>query len=310
MPFIQNLFSHHPPPGFIVVLLIAFNAELTFAQYELTTASGGDLRQHLAFENLPLPIKALVDSAIKYYNNDPDPRKSIAALQKIRALDGAYEYQRIFRSWIYQWLAFNYDLLKQPDSVKTYVRLSTKTNMEIWHDYKYFRVPETVQGAFQEYWTALQERFLKKRKSWRVAVGPIARAEFSNRFGIATGIGTSVIRIEELTEAKFFQDLKLFQDLLFYVRAQRMRKNIERLTAGFYGEFSLSLKESEKPVKILSFGPILSYAYQSGWELGSTFEIFRFVIGGKTRISQTVSIEDKKLAYTYANFELYIRKWF
>jgi len=267
--------------------------------------------------NLPVPcekappqVKALIQSAIETFDAN-QPARSIQTLRKILETTESETMDGLCQAWVYQWLALSYDDLDSLETARKYVIRSLEQDPEIWRVYADSRIKPGLRKTYQDCWNEIETQFLKKRKSWRVAVGPIARAEFSNRFGIATGIGTSVIRIEELTDAKFFQDLKLFQDLLFYVRAQRMRKNIERLTAGFYGEFSLSLKESEKPVKILSFGPILSYAYQSGWELGSTFEIVRFVIGGgKTRISQTISTEDKKLAYSYANFELYIRKWF
>ncbi|GEM_PF-3467860 len=261
--------------------------------------------------NLPIPcekappqVKALIQSAIETFDAN-QPARSIQTLRKILETTAPGTMDGLCKAWVYQWLALSYDDLDSLETARKYVIRSLEQDPEIWRVHADSRLKPGLRKTFQDCWNEIETQFLEKRKSWRVAIGPITRAEFSNRFGIAAGIGTSVVRIEELNDAK------LFEDLLLYVRAQRMRKNIERLTAGFYGEFSLSLKGSEKPVKILSSGPILSYAYQSGWELGSTFEIARLVIGGgKTRISQTISTKDKKLAFSYANFELYIRKWF
>ncbi len=279
----------------------------------ITFTAGSALSQN----NLPTPcekaspqVKTLIQSAIETFDAN-EPARSIQTLRKILEPAASEELDGLCKAWAYQWLALSYDDLDSLQTARQYVIRSLAQDPEIWREHADTRLPPRLRKTYQDCWNAIEKKFSEKRRNWRIAVGPIARAEFSNRFGLATGIGTSVIRIEELNDVRLFQDLKLFQDLLLYVRAQRMRKNIERLTAGFYGEVSLSLKESEKPVQILSFGPILSYAYQSGWELGSTFEIVRFVIGGgKTRISQTISIKDNKLAYSYANFELYIRKWF
>lgn len=282
------------------------------AFFIITFAAGSALSQN----NFPTPcakaspqVKALIQSAIETFDAN-EPARSVQTLRKVLETAASEELDGLCKAWTYQWLALSYDDLDSLQMARQYVIRSLEQDPEIWREHADTRLPPRLRKTYQACWNEIEKKFSEKRRSWRVAVGPIARAEFSNRFGLATGIGTSVIRFEDLNDAKLFQDLKLFQNLLLYVRAQRMRKNIERLTAGFYGEVSLSLKESEKPAQILSFGPILSYAYQSGWELGSTFEIVRFVIGGNTRISQTISIKDNKLAYSYANFELYIRKWF
>ena len=261
--------------------------------------------------NLPVPcekappqVKALIQSAIETFDAN-QPARSIQTLRKILETTESETMDGLCQAWVYQWLALSYDDLDSLETARKYVIRSLEQDPEIWRVYADSRIKPGLRKTYQDCWNEIETQFLEKRKNWRVALGPITRAEVSNRFGVATGIGTSVVRIEELNDAK------LFEDLLLYARVQRMRKNIERLTAGFYGEFSLSLKESEKPVKVLSFGPILSYAYQTGWEIGSTFEIARFVIGGgKARISQTISTEKKNLALSYANFELYIRKWF
>jgi hypothetical protein len=259
-------------------------------------------------EKLP-SVKALFDSTTFYYNRF-NFSKSTEFLHKILAEEkaGMYRLGDLCRAAIYQHLARCHDDDATLEIAQNYVMQSLKEDPEIWREYAHPLLSERLQRIYRKCWNQIQIDFMKKRRSWRIALGPITRADLSNRFGIATGIGTSVVRIEELTNAK------LFEDLLLYIRLQHMRKNIERLTAGFYGEFSLSLKKAETPAQILSFGPILGYARPSGWEIGSTFEIARFVIGGgTTRISQTISTnltDNKKLAFSYANFELYLRKWF
>jgi len=256
-------------------------------------------------ENLP-SVKALIDSTTFYYNKF-NFSKSAEFLHKILAEEkaGMYRLDDLCRAAVYQQLARCHDDSATLEIAQNYVIQSLREDPEIWREHAHPLLSERLQRIYRKCWNEMQIAFMKKRKSWRVALGPVTRVDFSNRLGVMTGIGTSVVRIED------FDSLKVFQDLLLYVRVQRMRKTIERLTAGFYGEFSLSLKEAEKPAKILSFGPILGYARQSGWEIGSTFEIARFVIGGgKTRISQTIATDNKKLAFSYANFELYIRKWF
>ncbi|MDZ7407381.1 MAG: hypothetical protein ONB41_25300 [candidate division KSB1 bacterium] len=256
-------------------------------------------------ENLP-SVRALFDSTTFHYNKF-NFSKSAEFLHKALAEEkaGMYKLDKLCRAAIYQQLARCHDDSATLDLAENYVIQSLKEDPEIWREHAHPLLSERLQRIYRKCWNQMQTDFMKKRRSWRVAVGPIARVDFSNRFDIATGIGTSVVRIEELNDAK------LFEDLLLYVRVQRMRKNIERLMPGYYGEFSLSLKKAKKPAQILSFGPILGYACQSGWEIGGTFEIARLVIGGgKTRISQTIATDNNKLAFSYANFEVYLRKWF
>lgn len=268
-------------------------------------------------------VEALIHSAVESFEAN-DPAKSINTLKKILEMTEFDGMNGLCKAWVYQWLALSYDDLDTSkaisDSARSYIRLSLEENPEIWREHADSRLTPRLRKTYQDCWNEIETQFLKKRKSWRVAVGPITRAEFSNRFGIATGIGTTVISLEDTISKENSNDFKvnLFRDLLLYVRAQKMRKTLERLMAGLYGEFSLSLSKAEKPAKVLSFGPILGYAKQSGLEFGGTFEIARLVIGGgKTRISQTISSNngknsrDKtKLAFSYTNFELYLRKWF
>ncbi len=289
-------------------------ATIASAQNDLPTVSGGDLRQHQAFETLPAAIKLSVDAAIEYYNKY-EAQNSIRALDAIRRqMTETTPYKSLFCAWLHQWRAFNYDLLKNRDSVKTYVKHSIRANTEIWRDYEYFRVPQGVREIYQESWNETQEEFAKKRRSWRVALGPVFRVDFSNHYGIIAGLGTAV-KTQAIND-----NTQLFENLLLYMRRQWMRKNIERLSAGLYGEFSFLIPLEKRnwktlnkisPIKAISFGPVLGYTYQSGWELGGTVEAVRLDIGrDKTRISQTATLKDKLAFLSYANFELYIRKWF
>jgi hypothetical protein len=271
-------------------------------------------------EKLP-SVKALFDSTTFYYNKF-NFSKSAEFLHKILAEEkaGMYRLDDLCRAAIYQQLARCHDDDATLEIAQNYVMQSLQEDPEIWREYAHPLLSERLQRIYRKCWNQIQIDFMKKRRNWRVALGPITRADFSNRFGIATGIGTTVISLEDTISKENFNDFKvnLFRDLLLYVRVQKMRKTLERLMAGLYGEFSLSLSKAEKPAKVLSFGPILGYAKQSGLEFGGTFEIARLVIGGgKTRISQTISSNngknsrDKtKLAFSYTNFELYLRKWF
>ncbi len=259
-------------------------------------------------ENLP-SVKALIDSTTFYYNNFNFPR-SAEFLHKVLAeeKEGLYRLDGLCRAAIYQQLARCHDDSATLELAQNYVNQSLEEDPEIWREHAHPLLSERLQRMYRKRWNEMVTSLIKRRKSWRVAIGPIFRVDFSNRFGVITGIGTTVVSIKNLDTLQIFRD----QDLLVYLRLQRMRKTIERLTAGFYGEVSLSLRESEKPAKVLSFGPILSYAYQSGLEIGGTFEIARLVLGGgKARISQTISLgERNESAFSYGNFELYLRKWF
>jgi hypothetical protein len=257
-----------------------------------------------ACEKASPQIQELIISVIDGFDAN-EPAKSIIALEKMLVIDRAEKLKGLCRAWVYQWLALCYDDLDSLEMARKYVILSLEEDPEIWREHADSRLKARLRKTYQDCWEEILERFMKKRKSWRVAVGPIIRADISNRYGMVTGIATTFVSIN-------LDSLEVFKDLLLFVRLQRMRKNIERLTSGFYGEFSLSLRKAEKPAKVLSFGPILSYAYQSGSEIGCTFEIARLVIGsGKTRISQTIFFkENKSLAFSYANFEIYLRKWF
>lgn len=281
--------------------------------------------------NLPVPcekasprVGALIQNAIETFD-DNEPVQSIRILKNILETAEPGEMNGLCKAWVYQWLALSYDDLDSLETARQYLIRSLEQDPEIWREYADSRLPSRLRKNYQERWNAIETQFAKKRRSWRVAVGPIIRADLSNRYGVVTGIGTTFVSLTDTingfaktsgfakTDNNF--EVNLFRDLLLYVRLQWMRKTIERVTAGAYGEFSLSfpLKRDDwkKPDKAVSFGPSLSYAWQSGWEFGGTFEAARLVIGsGKTRISQTISNQESKLFFSYANFELYLRKWF
>ena len=159
------------------------------------------------------------------------------------------------------------------------------------------------------------------RSSLRVALGTILRADFSQRYGsydFVFGLGSPVffVRGGDVFNSQFSS----FKQILLYTRGQWMRKNLERLTPGFYIEFSLLEEDlrirdftegAMKFRKVLSGGPIFSYAWKSGLEMGGSTEIARLLFGKEKAdlaFSQTAFRETFTL--TYSNFEVYFRKWF
>jgi hypothetical protein len=264
-------------------------------------------------------VQKLVTDAINRFDFDNAPAQSIDILKKILATDQVKELDGLCKAWVYQWLALCYDDLDSLEIARPYVIRSLKEDPEIWREHADSRLTTRLRKTYEESWKEIETDFMKKRRSWRVAIGPIARIEFRSRFGIAMGIGTTVISLEDTLSNDNIDEfnVNLFRDALLYLRIQKMRKTIERLMAGFYGEFSLSfpLKKNEwqSPDKAVSFGPIIGYAWQSGLEFGGTFEIARLVVGqGTTKISQTFPIGggDPSIRASYANFEIYLRKWF
>jgi hypothetical protein len=258
---------------------------------------------------------------VVHYNR-PERLKSIQDLHAILAAPETKKASDLFRALTYQWLAFNHVALENADSVTFYVARSLKEYLDIWPGHLESQLPEEVQTIYQNSWREIVDRFNKKRKSYRFAAGAITRLDYSHRvaenWDAAAGIGTTVVLFEEirdLIEKNVDYKTELFNDLLVYVRVQRMRKHVESLTAGFYLEFALTEELKEPGITfspVFSGGPILSYAYQSGWEIGGAFEIARLVFGREinTKFSQTVSNKNENVAFSYGNFELYVRKWF
>jgi len=294
-----------------VIVAVAAGNDLASAQQRPYQLLSNELIKYGRFQELPAPVLTLVDSAIKHYDNNAH-QKSLRDLKKISGMDEARRATSLFRSWVYQWLALNYFALDSSESARFYIRRSLDEDIDIWPDYfDADRFSGQFLGLYHLGYTEIFNRFNKKRQSVRFApLGTIARADYSYRFGLVDlviGGGATVVLAEK-------QKLKLKHndDLLVYWRVQRMRKNYKKLTGGFYGEFSLLLKKSEKPAKAISVGPILSYTYRSDWEIGSTFEAVRLIIGGSadTNLSQTAFNEKGTLALSYGNFEFYFRKWF
>jgi hypothetical protein len=240
----------------------------------------------------------------------------LQALQKIIEMEEAKRATSLFRSWVYQWQALNYFAMDSSEATRFYVQRSLDEDIDIWPDYfDPDRFSGQFLGLYHVCYTEIFDLFDQKRQSWRVApLGTITRTDYSYRFGIfdvVAGLGATAVVVENQKLKVKYDD-----DLLIYLRIQRMRKNFEKLTGGFYGEFSLLLKKSRKPAKIVSFGPILSYTYRPGWEFGFTFEPARLIIASEaednteTTLSQTAFNEKGTLALSYGNFEFYIRKWF
>jgi len=294
-----------------MALVTAVNVEWAAAQPLASLRLSDNLINKARFQELPQHVVIRVKSAVENYD-DNKWQKSAQDLQAIIAMEETKKASSLFRAWVYQWLALNYSALDSSEAARFYVQRSLDEDIDIWPDYlDPVRFSGQFIGICQLCWSEILERFNQKRQSFRVAVGTITRADYSYNYGllgiVTTGLGTSV----RLAGKDQKLDVKFEKDLLLYIRLQQMRKNIERLTAGFYEEFSLSLKRSNSPDKAISFGPTLSYFNKSGWELGGNFEVARLVIGrGATQISQTAFNEEETLSFSYGNFEVYLRKWF
>jgi hypothetical protein len=286
-----------------------------------------NVREYLSFEKLPEHNRSLIRSAITNYY-EGEYKKSISALMNLLTNAGLHKPKRSLRAWSNQWLALNYFALE--DSVMTirkHVKLSLEEDVEIWREYSDSRMPQDLREIYQEYWDELQQKFNRKRHSWRFGLGTISRIDYSYRSEILEvlgGIGAPIVA--DLNNQKI-----KFKQLLLYTRLQRVRKSIERLFAGYYFEFSFleedlndnMLKEPQKLqfIPVVSAGAVLGYTYKSGWELGASFEVARLLFkksdadkGGENSrsdgldFSQTTKIGGWPLSY--GNFEFYLRKWF
>jgi len=306
-----------------IALTVAFSFDVALGRQSSSHFLSKLTKEAQSQPRLPSSVKALVDSAVIHYNRRERP-KSIRDLHAVLAAKETKQTSSLFRALLYQWLALNHFALSNLDSASYdsasyYVERSLKVEYDIWPDQLESELPEDIRMFYQNCVDAFLNRFKQKRQSWRIAIGTITRADYSYNYGlfdVVAGIGTTVVlfeEIREILEKTVDYRTKFFNDLLLFVRLQRMRKNIERLTAGFYGEFSLSVpfKNNEISVKAVSFGPILSYASQSGWEIGGSCQVARLAIGqDQINFSQTIFNEERTRAFSLSNFELYIRKWF
>jgi hypothetical protein len=307
-------------PSILTVLLIVVDINLVSAQQPIYRERlSGRLIKEARFDELLPSILVLVDSAINHYDNEEEERpKSVQDLKMILAMEEVKKTSSLFRAWVYQWLALNYFALDSSMAlVEQHVKRSLDENVEIWREYPDLkRLSEEVKDIYQICWEEIENKFRKKLRSVRIAAGPISRVDFSYRvfehWDIVGGIGTPIKWSfqEDLEKSKILA----FDQLVLYARVQRMRKYIERLTAGIYLGFTLEQDTSKTGIqftKYLSAGPILSYAFQSSWEIGSTFEIARLAIGrgASTDLSNT-ALKGKTFTLSYSVFEIYIRKWF
>ncbi len=313
---------HNRPFRILLVGLIAASGSPASAQIELKLDK--NVRRYLSFEKLHEKTQSAILSAINNYDNG-DHQQSINALMNLSTDVGSYKPRRSLRAWSNQWLALNaFALQDSIETVRKYVKFSLNEDVEIWREYaEVKRMPYDLRDLYQEAWDELQENFNKKRKSWRIGVGTISRMDLSYRYGyyeVLIGVGAPIV-----VDISGKENVFKFKQLLLYTRIQRVRKSIERLSAGYYFEFSLLEEDlSEDNLskllfrKAISAGPVLCYAHKSGLEIGGSFEVVRLLFKSDNpkepesddlAFSQTIKI-DKKLFLSYANFEVYIRKWF
>lgn len=297
-----------------------------------------DLARQKWFQNLPVPAQILADSALRYYD-DFENQKSIQVLQSLQTMINTGELKKTsgrFRAWIYELLAANYYHLARLDSlgftlaqrelVKSYVHGSLEENIGIWPEHvdEVRVIPDEIRILYQESWDEIYENFAQKRKSWRVGVGTIMRADFGYSLGfldVAAGIGTTLDAFvdPETSEPRVPTELR-FRNLLLFVRLQKMRKNLKQLTPGGYLEYSFSedlTQSGHQTAHALSIGPVVGYAHPSGWEIGGSFEFARLIIGRESQeqsqqlTSQQIKLDESNdLIISYGYFEFYLRKWF
>jgi hypothetical protein len=302
------------PLRLLLVGLIMAGGSQAGAQPEKKPNLDKHVIEYLSFEKLLAPALSLIVSAIAHYDAG-EYLQSIQNLSTILAGTGIYKPRRSLRAWSNQWLALNYFALDSVVTAKKYVKLSIeKEDVEIWREYAEFkRMPYDLRDIYQACWDSLQWGFDKKRKSIRLGIGTTSRIDFGLRyrfFEILAGIGIPIVVVED--------SVAQLNQLLLYVRIQRMRKNIERLTAGLYFEFSLleeDLKRDNPNFEgAISAGAVLAYPYKTGWEIGGSFELARLLFrekeSGELPFSQTLRNSDFSLSLAYANFEIHIRKWF
>ncbi len=311
-------------------ILLAVAVFVNFGGFELALAQqpiypkrlSSRLIKDARFSELPQPLVALVDSAIKHYDDGDNEgrQRSVQDLRKILTMEEVKKTSSLFRAWVHEWLALSYFALDSSMMlVEQHVKQSLDENMEIWREYPDLkRLPEEVRDIYQTRWAYIESEFRKKLRSIRIAAGPISRVDFSYRMlenwdivgGIGTPIKVEVVPDRDVTKSNF----SAFKQLLLFMRIQWMRKTIERLSAGVYLGFSF--EDSSKSgiqfsTMYVNGGPILSYTYKSGWEIGSTFEVARLVIKGapETDLSQTALKRDP-VTLSHGIFEFYLRKWF
>lgn len=271
--------------------------------------------EYLDFEKLLERNQSLIVAAVDDYNNR-EHRRSIAALKTLLAGENLYKPKKPLRAWAEQWLAINFAVL--PDSLtkaREHARRSLDEDVEIWREHPYRKMPQDLRDIYQEEWQALQQAFDHKHKGFRLGLGTISRMDFSYRFNlleIMVGVGAPLAVEPDI------EKIRLKPQLLFYSRLQRLRRSIERLSAGYYLEIS-GLEENWrdgnfKLQSVVSVGSVIAYPYKRGLEFGGSFEVARVLLfrdnPGELPFVQQIKSNELKFVGTYANFEIYLRKWF
>lgn len=270
---------------------------------------------YLDFEKLLERNQSLIVAAVDDYNNR-EHRRSISALQALLSGESIYQPKKPLRAWAEQWLAINYAVLADSlAKAREHARRSLDEDVEIWREYPYRKMPQDLRDIYQEEWQALQQAFDRKHKGFRLGLGTISRMDFSYRFNlleIMVGVGAPLaVDPEE-------EKIRLRPQLLFYSRLQRLRRSIERLSAGYYVEVS-GLEENWredgfKLQSVVSVGSVIAYPYNGGVEFGGSFEVARVFLfrdePGELPFVQRIKSTELKFFGTYANFEIYLRKWF
>ncbi|MGH7495565.1 MAG: hypothetical protein ACREOO_24660 [bacterium] len=266
------------------------------------------------FRRLPQQVRIPATSAVKLAK-DSRYQESIQTFETVLAMKEAQKANKMFRAWIHQWLAYSYSVLDSVETARKHVGFSLKADIDIWPDNLDKSMHSDVWNLYRECYAEILERLLRKRQSFRLGVGTIMRAEYSYRFAphfdIAAGVGLPVlVGVKPETGVEF----KRVEQTHFYFRLQRMRKHIKRLTGGFYLEYALVHEYSEEdddPLSVISAGPILSFCQPEGWEYGGIFSIAQLGIAAGDKISfSSIAIKESKTVLQYANFEVYLRKWF
>lgn len=268
------------------------------------------------FQLLPAQIRIPAEAAEKLAK-DSRYQESIKAFKDVLAIKETQDARGMFRAWVHQWLAYNYSVLDSAEAARKHVRLSLQADIDIWPDDLDKSLHSDVWVLYRECYAEIFNRFQQKHQSLRLAIGTIVRADYSYRFlphlDLVAGIGVPVL-VGGSSEEEGFVEFKEVQQVHFYLRLQRMRKNIERLTGGFFLEYALVhdfTDANDDFINVISAGPLLSYSHKSGWEYGGVFTIAQLGIKAEDKIKfSSYAFKKGDTVLNYSNFEIYVRKWF
>jgi hypothetical protein len=295
--------------GVLIVLVMVCHIGLALAQQETSISA---LIRRAELLAVPMPVRALADSATGLYNAHQF-KESVEALKTLMAKLEGYEHKRLLRAWSYEWLAFNYKALGNMDTVENYVRLSLREHKKIFPEYADSRMPEDVRTTYERILWEIHQALLKRQASWGASVGTLTKLEMGYRYrsnDFFLGIGSPVVQVVQEGE----NPLASFNSGLLFLRMERVRRKIDKSAAGFFLDFALLARKDEPLAKIIGAGPLLSFFInRSGLEAGGRTEILRIeyskgIKESKTRLGQSFSSGNAVI--TYANIEIYLRKWF